>query len=411
MTLPRSIRGLLSATLVSGTLAMTSLPGLAQTSASTASRFFCGLYQGHPATVVRTISRGNIPLIVWVDDSFPEPWNPQSRCEEISARFQRFYENGTLSHLRSAITNGQPALCVAAYQGGECLPNGLLLTLRPYTNPSDVLDRLLNKRIMVDGQPIVLEQVPEADGGRMKISPVGETFNGDLSSVVEINQSTIEANQLSFSQISNIAEKTTGQIFLVRENRREKAGSGVIVGRDRSHYYLLTSRHVMNYAGDYEIKMSDRQFYRLSTVGSREVSDLGLTISPELDVTILKFQSQRSYPSAQLDNKAQFAYGQEIYVFGYPSIISAPTHFSLGRITSLAPNDAKGYDFAYDNRVVPGTLGGPVLSQSGQVIGINGKAETDPATGTLIAFGIPLSRFVTDRFIDRFSSPGSISPI
>lgn len=173
-------------TLVSGTLAMTSLPGLAQTSASTTSRFFCGLYQGHPATVVRTISRGNIPLILWVDDSFPEPWNPQSRCEEISARFQRFYENGTLSYLRSAITNGQPALCVAAFQGGDCLPNGLVVTLRPYTDPSAVLERLLTKRVMVDGQPVFLSGNLDEERVRMDITPVGEAVYGDLRPLLEL---------------------------------------------------------------------------------------------------------------------------------------------------------------------------------------------------------------------------------
>ncbi|WP_448574049.1 COP23 domain-containing protein [Trichothermofontia sp.] len=186
MTLPRSIRALLSATLVSGAMAATSLPGLAQTNASTASRFFCGLYRGHPATIARTVSRGNIPLILWVDDSFPEPWNPQSRCEEISARFQRFYENGTLNHLRAAVTNGQPALCVAAYHGGDCLPNGLVVTLRPYTDPSAVLDRLLTKRVMVDGQPIFLSGMPEADRVPLEITPVGEAVYGDLRPLLEL---------------------------------------------------------------------------------------------------------------------------------------------------------------------------------------------------------------------------------
>jgi|GEM_PF-774219 len=192
MTLPRSIRERFSTTLVSGALvisgalAMTSLPGLAQTSAATTSRFFCGLYRGHPATVVRTVSRGNIPLILWVDDAFPEPWNPQSRCEEISARFQRFYENGTLNYLRGSVMNGQPALCVASYQGGDCLPNGLLLTLKPYTDPHAVLERLLTKRVMVDGQPIFLRGIPAEDRVQMGITTVGEAVYGDLSPLLQL---------------------------------------------------------------------------------------------------------------------------------------------------------------------------------------------------------------------------------
>ncbi|WP_446367025.1 COP23 domain-containing protein [Coleofasciculus chthonoplastes] len=33
-----------------------------------------------PTTIFRT-SRGNIPVIRWVDQSFPPPWTPARRCE------------------------------------------------------------------------------------------------------------------------------------------------------------------------------------------------------------------------------------------------------------------------------------------------------------------------------------------
>ncbi len=209
-------------------------------------------------------------------------------------------------------------------------------------------------------------------------------------------QPAIAANQLSSEQISNIAEKITVQIFLVRDGNREKAGSGFIAGfnRSQSEYYIFTSRHVMEYPGDYQVKMVD-EFYGLSLVSSRELADLGLKILPQLDVAVLKFRSLHNYPSAQLNHTSQLTSGQNVYVFGYPSTLSIDRYFTQGYVTSINANEENGYDFAYTNEVVPGTSGGPVLSQAGQVIGINGKAESDPATGRLIGFGIPLSRFMT----------------
>ncbi len=217
-----------------------------------------------------------------------------------------------------------------------------------------------------------------------------------FGTTIAIVQPAIAANQLSSEQISNIAEEITVQIFLVRDGKREKAGSGVVAGfnRAQSEYYILTSRHVMEYAGDYQVKMPDG-FYGLSPVSSRELADLGLEILPQLDVTVLKFRSLHNYPSAQLNYTSQLTNGQNVYVFGYPSILPVDRYFTQGYVTSINANETHGYDFAYTNEVVPGTSGGPVLSQAGQVIGINGKAERDPVTGRLIGFGIPLSRFMT----------------
>ncbi|NMF65837.1 hypothetical protein DP113_22200 [Brasilonema octagenarum UFV-E1] len=124
---------------------ITSTATLTQPSYAQNQKFFCGMSKGVPATLVRT-SRGNIPMIRWVDAGFAPPWIPERRCEEISARFQRFYENGTLNFLRTGRSERQPVLCVAAEKGGPCLPEGILLTLKPGKNPEDILQQLFNSR-------------------------------------------------------------------------------------------------------------------------------------------------------------------------------------------------------------------------------------------------------------------------
>jgi hypothetical protein len=108
-------------------------------------KFYCGVSRGVPATLVRT-PRGNKPMIRWVDSAFPAPWTPVRRCEDISARFQRFFSNGTLNFLRAGKFNGQPVLCVASYKGGPCLPSGVLVTLKSNANPRQVMQKLLDNR-------------------------------------------------------------------------------------------------------------------------------------------------------------------------------------------------------------------------------------------------------------------------
>ena len=123
--------------------------------AQTNDKFFCGMSGGVPATVVRA-TRGNIPMIRWVDTDFPPPWTPQRRCEEISARFQRFYDNGMLNFLKAGRLRGQPVLCVAASRGGPCLENGVVVTLKAGTDPQITLQRILNPRTRAAGGPIEL---------------------------------------------------------------------------------------------------------------------------------------------------------------------------------------------------------------------------------------------------------------
>lgn len=118
-------------------------------------KFFCSMNGGIPTTLVRT-ARGNIPMIRWVNASFPPPWVPRQRCEEISTRFQHFYNEGTLNFLRAGRLRGQPVLCVASTEGGPCVTDGVLVTFMPGTNPQDVLQQLLNYRSATGGQYIEL---------------------------------------------------------------------------------------------------------------------------------------------------------------------------------------------------------------------------------------------------------------
>lgn len=120
----------------------------------TQERFFCdenGLY-----TTVNT-ERGSLPLIRWMDRSFPPPFTPEQRCQIVSERFQKFDNNGTLKYIKADTVNNLPALCVAAYAGGECLPDGLLVTFKPGTDANHTLIKLLDQRVWAARETIELD--------------------------------------------------------------------------------------------------------------------------------------------------------------------------------------------------------------------------------------------------------------
>ncbi|MEL6929817.1 MAG: COP23 domain-containing protein [Cyanobacteria bacterium J06600_6] len=116
-------------------------------------RFSCNLEQ--VSTMVQT-ERGAIPLLRWTDRSFPPPYTPQQRCQIVSERFRKFNNNGTLKYIKADRINNLPVLCVAAYKGGSCLPNGLLVTFKPGTNADTALVKILDRRVWAAGEPYQL---------------------------------------------------------------------------------------------------------------------------------------------------------------------------------------------------------------------------------------------------------------
>ncbi|NMF65713.1 hypothetical protein DP113_14465 [Brasilonema octagenarum UFV-E1] len=103
-------------------------------------KFFCGMNEGMLATLVRT-SQGNIPMIRWISGNDSEK---TARCKDVSARFQRTYENGTLNYLRTGTIKGQPVICAAASKEdiSPCTDSTVLFILKPGTNPQQILDKL-----------------------------------------------------------------------------------------------------------------------------------------------------------------------------------------------------------------------------------------------------------------------------
>ncbi|NER36674.1 MAG: hypothetical protein F6J93_22270 [Oscillatoria sp. SIO1A7] len=114
------------------------------------SKFTCVRSNGVPTTMART-SRGNIPMIRWVSSYFSNSgYDPQTRCEEVSGRFQTYQENGRLKYVGVAELNGYPILCVAEQMPGSCLNvgnnKGLLFTLKPDSDPNEILRQMLRVR-------------------------------------------------------------------------------------------------------------------------------------------------------------------------------------------------------------------------------------------------------------------------
>ncbi|WP_071189921.1 COP23 domain-containing protein [Trichormus sp. NMC-1] len=132
--------------------ALATTAAINQPSYAGSATFFCGKSKGVPVTFARTQDGRKVTIVRWTSNNyFPPPWTAQRRCVEVSRRFQRSNDNGTLKNITTGTLRGEPVVCAGTSQNPRCVDDNLLLTLKRGVNPTDTLRRLLDRRGLAAG--------------------------------------------------------------------------------------------------------------------------------------------------------------------------------------------------------------------------------------------------------------------
>lgn len=175
----------------------------------------------------------------------------------------------------------------------------------------------------------------------------------------------------------------------------ESPGSGVIIDKQGKTYTVLTAEHVVRYPDfEYKIITQDKQKY---AVNYQTVKKL-----PGVDLAVVTFTSDRPYKIAQFAESGQANILAVVYVAGYPdpgqAIADRLFQFTKGEVTGQNAQAKDGYSLVYSNLTRKGMSGGPVINDSGQLVGIHGRAETDLSEGIQVKagfnLGIPIKTFL-----------------
>ncbi len=109
--------------------------------------FYCDQIDGVPVTFARTQDGRKMPVIYWATkNSFPPPWTPVRRCQDVSRRFQMNFDNGTLKFINTGRLLKQSVVCGAIRKDDPCTYKTLLFTLKGNSDPKSVLTNLLDRR-------------------------------------------------------------------------------------------------------------------------------------------------------------------------------------------------------------------------------------------------------------------------
>ncbi|MBI3585431.1 MAG: Do family serine endopeptidase [Nitrospinae bacterium] len=168
--------------------------------------------------------------------------------------------------------------------------------------------------------------------------------------------------------------------FPPQDYKRQSLGSGVIINQKG---YILTNEHVISRASTIKITLNDNREFDAHLVGADSRSDLA----------IIKIDSDKPLPFAQMGASADIMIGESVIAIGNPFGLS---HTVTTGIVSAVNRNIKGEDgriysdfIQIDASINPGNSGGPLLNINGEVIGIN-SAIYQKAEG--IGFAIPIDR-------------------
>lgn len=100
-----------------------------------------------PATVAWVPQRGEtVPVIYWKSEFFSAAgWVAQARCEEVTPKFQAFYDRGQLNYLTHGKVGPYPVICATVTDNEEtCNQDNQLFTLKRGADGKETLRELMN---------------------------------------------------------------------------------------------------------------------------------------------------------------------------------------------------------------------------------------------------------------------------
>ncbi|MBF0448121.1 MAG: trypsin-like peptidase domain-containing protein [Magnetococcales bacterium] len=182
---------------------------------------------------------------------------------------------------------------------------------------------------------------------------------------------------------------------------QESIGSGIIVTKDG---YVLTNFHVIEQARHISVTVFNSlgtKRYFADVIGQDETRDLAL----------LKITPERSLYPAALGNSDRVQVGDSVIAIGSPfgldQTVSKGILSGRNKVVNIGGNIHKGL-MQTDAAINRGNSGGPLVDQTGSVIGINTAIYTTTSAFSGVGFAVPMN--MARDFLDDFIQVPNVKP-
>ncbi|GHV25042.1 serine protease [Spirochaetia bacterium] len=186
-----------------------------------------------------------------------------------------------------------------------------------------------------------------------------------------------------------------------REFRSQGLGSGIIVRKDGSTYYVLTNNHVVQDANEIIVALNDGKEIPAKLIGKDERKDLAL----------VSFSSDDHLPLAEMGDSDAVRVGDWAIAVGNP--LGYMSSVTMGIVSAVGRTGGPGgniNDFIQtDTSINQGNSGGALVNIRGEVIGINTWIASNSSGGGSVGLGFAIPINNAKRTIDDFINSGEVS--
>jgi len=222
---------------------------------------------------------------------------------------------------------------------------------------------------------------PEDDGMTFEERIAVAVYENVNKSVVNINTKMVKANA-----------------FFLFDGSSEGAGSGSVLDKAG---HILTNYHVVEGASQVQVTTHDGKTHDAHFIGADPVNDVAVI---KIDVP-----AEELFP-VSLGDSGRMRVGMRVFAIGNPfgleRTLTTGIVSSLNRSLKIRENRTIKSIIQIDAAINPGSSGGPLLDNRGQLIGMNTAIASSTGQNSGVGFAIPSN--LIDRIVGELIRHGKV---
>ena len=173
-------------------------------------------------------------------------------------------------------------------------------------------------------------------------------------------------------------------------------GTGFVIHPDG---YLMTCAHVVGTSQTVQVKFGEKAY--TGTVLARNAAT---------DIALVKIDA-KGLPALQLADSSKVQLGEEARAVGYPlsPVLGESIKVTRGTIAGIMKRGTRNM-FQVDASINPGNSGGPLVSEAGEVLGIN-SAKLVGEDVDNVGFSIPINEILTMLQEQKVNLPKPVTKV
>ena len=203
-----------------------------------------------------------------------------------------------------------------------------------------------------------------------QISTDVSTQNSRSNPIITARQDNTPLNQIALNRLAeNMTVEVVARSVVSGGDPFGSSGSGVIIGKEGSTYYVLSANHIFLYPNDYRVVVRSKKPGEDAEILKLEI----IYRYPDADLAVFKFASVKQYKVAEIGEASQLRKNSQVYVGGWPGVENREGfQFTPAKVTNPQAGDFLTYEPTVSGEgVYPGMSGGAVLNEAGQLMGIH----------------------------------------